>query len=96
MCIRDRVYGERAGVPRKPDPTAALGVAAELGVAPAECAFIGDTAVDVRTARAAGMVAVGVSWGFRDAEELVSHGAQVIAPTVPALLGALVPAVLDR
>ncbi|WP_239576319.1 HAD family hydrolase [Archangium primigenium] len=90
------VYGERAGVPRKPDPTAALGVAAELGVAPAECAFIGDTAVDVDTARAAGMVAVGVSWGFRDAEELVSHGAQVVAPTVQALLGALVPAVLDR
>ena len=83
------VYGERPGVPRKPDPTAALAVAAELGVAPGECAFIGDTAVDVDTARAAGMVAVGVTWGFRDVAELRAHGAQVIVHTAEELLAAL-------
>ncbi len=83
------VYGEREGVPRKPDPTAALGLAAELGVAPAECAFIGDTPVDMGTARAAGMYAVAVGWGFRDGPELRAHGARVLATTSEELLAAL-------
>ena len=79
------VYGERTGVPRKPDPTAALAIAAELGVPPAACAFIGDTAVDMDTARAAGMLGVGVTWGFRDVEELQAHGARALASTAEAL-----------
>lgn len=83
------VYGERAGVPRKPDPTGALGLAAELGVAPAECAFVGDTPIDMGTARAAGMYAVGVCWGFRGAEELRAHGAEALAATAEELLAAL-------
>lgn len=83
------VYGERAGVPRKPDPTGALGLAAELGVAPAACAFVGDTPIDMGTARAAGMYAVGVCWGFRGAEELRAHGAEALATTAEELLAAL-------
>lgn len=86
------VYGERAGVPRKPDPTSALGVAAELEVGPGDCAFIGDTAVDMDTARAAGMYGVGVTWGFRDVEELQAHGARVLARTADELLQALLGA----
>ncbi len=86
------IYGERAGVPRKPDPTAALGIAAELGVEPGDCAFVGDTAVDMDTARAAGMYAVGVTWGFRDVEELQSHGARALARTSDELLQALLGA----
>ncbi|NMO20449.1 HAD family hydrolase [Pyxidicoccus fallax] len=82
------VYGERPGVPRKPDPTAALGIAAELGVAPASCGFVGDTAVDMETARAAGMYGVGVTWGFRS-EELHAHGARAVATTADELLAAL-------
>ena len=85
----DAVYGERDGVPRKPDPTAALGIAAELDVKPEHCAFIGDTAVDMDTARAAGMYGVGVTWGFRDVEELQAHGARVLARTADELLQAL-------
>jgi phosphoglycolate phosphatase len=83
------IYGERVGVPRKPDPTAALGIAAELGVEPGDCAFIGDTAVDMDTARAAGMYGVGVTWGFRDVAELQAHGARVLAHTADELLQAL-------
>lgn len=74
----DQVRGERSGVPRKPDPTAAFDLARELGVPPEACAFVGDTAVDMDTARAAGMFAVGVLWGFRSKEELVNHGARVL------------------
>ena len=83
------VYGERAGVPRKPDPTAALALAAELGVPPAACAFIGDTPIDMGTARAAGMYAVGVTWGFRSVEELRAHGVQALASTADELLEVL-------
>jgi phosphoglycolate phosphatase len=85
----DAVYGERDGVPRKPDPTAAREIAAELGVKPEHCAFIGDTAVDMDTACAAGMYGVGVTWGFRDEAELQSHGARVLARTSDELLQSL-------
>lgn len=69
------VRGERAGVPRKPHPAAAVEIAAALGVAPADCTFVGDTAIDMKTAVAAGMTAVGVLWGFRGRDELVAAGA---------------------
>lgn len=74
----DPVFGERAGVPRKPDPSGALEVAARLGVAPASVVYLGDTPTDVRTALAAGMKAVGVAWGFRDAAELAEAGATAV------------------
>ena len=80
------IYGERAGVPRKPDPTSALGVAR------GDCAFIGDTSVDLDTARAADMYGVGVTWGFRDEEELLKHGARALARTPDELLQTLVGA----
>jgi phosphoglycolate phosphatase len=85
------VYGERPGVARKPDPAAALALAVELGASPAACAFVGDTPVDMKTARAAGMHAVGVTWGFRDAAELSAHGAQALARGADELWRALQP-----
>ena len=85
----DLVLGARPGVPLKPDPAAALRAAALLGVAPEAVAFVGDSAVDMRTAVAAGMRAVGVSWGLRGREELLDGGAQVIADRPADLLAAL-------
>ena len=70
------LYGQRPGVPKKPDPAAALAIAAELGLDPAEVLYLGDTATDMHTARAAGMEAVGVLWGFRSADELRAAGAR--------------------
>jgi len=70
------VRGAREDVPLKPDPTAALAIAEVLGVAPARFLYLGDTATDMRTARSAGMIAVGALWGFRDRDELVAAGAQ--------------------
>lgn len=83
------VRGERKGVPRKPHPQAALEIAQVLGVAPGETAFVGDTAIDMKTAVAAGMKAVGVLWGFRDRVELLGAGAQVLASNGEELLAAL-------
>ena len=74
----DIIRGALPGVPLKPDPAAALAIAAELGVPASACAFVGDTTIDMRTARAAGMFAVGALWGFRTAEELTESGADVL------------------
>jgi len=85
----DIVRGALPGVPLKPDPAPALAIAAELGVAPAACAFVGDTSIDMLTARAAGMCAVGARWGFRTAEELRSSGADILAASPTDILSLL-------
>ncbi|MBI3185856.1 MAG: HAD family hydrolase [Myxococcales bacterium] len=72
------VGGSRPELPRKPDPSQALEVARTLGVDPRRCAFVGDTPIDMETARAAGMYPVGVLWGFRGREELSRSGAKAL------------------
>lgn len=72
----DLVFGQREGVPKKPDPAGALDIAERLDIVPSRFLYLGDTSIDMRTAVAAGMVPVGVLWGFRDKEELVSNGAK--------------------
>lgn len=72
------VRGERVGVPRKPDPTAALELAREMRLSPERIGFVGDTAVDIGTARRAGMVPIGVLWGFRGRAELSGAGAEIL------------------
>jgi phosphoglycolate phosphatase len=72
------VYGERYGIPKKPDPAAAVEISGILGVRPDECLYLGDTGVDMTTAVSAGMFAVGVLWGFRKADELLANGANML------------------
>ena len=83
------VYGERTGIPRKPDPSGALEIAQKLGVQPCECLYLGDTGVDMKTAVSAGMYPVGVLWGFRKAEELAADGARVLIADPAATLDLL-------
>lgn len=83
------VFGERQGVPKKPDPAGALEIAELLGVSPKDCLYLGDTGVDMKTAVAAGMYPVGVLWGFRKAEELVASGARLLAADPAAILDLL-------
>lgn len=68
----DTVVGEREGIPKKPDPRGALEAAKEMGVAPENCLYFGDTNTDMETGRNAGMDTVGVLWGFRGREELAA------------------------
>ncbi len=64
--------------PRKPKPDAALFIAKQLNVSPEKMLYLGDTGIDMRTACAAGMFPVGVTWGFRKREELEEYGAKLI------------------
>jgi phosphoglycolate phosphatase len=70
------VFGSRPGVPNKPDPTTAVAIAEQHGISPGDWLYLGDTATDMETAGRAGMIAVGVLWGFRGADELRAAGAR--------------------
>jgi len=72
------VMGARAGYPLKPDPAVALWIGDRLGVVPERIAYVGDSRVDMLTAVAAGMIAVGAAWGFRTRDELIESGATVV------------------
>lgn len=74
--VFDTVQGQRAGVPRKPDPAMAWKACEAMGTRAEECLYFGDSDVDMQTAAAAGMTAVGVLWGFRERKELVENGAR--------------------
>lgn len=68
----DAVLGQRSGIPHKPDPTGALEIAARWDVAPAACIVIGDSTMDIETARSAGMESIAVAWGFQDHAQLIA------------------------
>lgn len=83
------VRGVIPGRPIKPHPGSVLDVLDALGTAPGETALIGDSEVDMITAGAAGLLAVGVAWGFRDPLLLLTHGATSIAGTASEIPGLL-------
>ena len=74
----DWVQGQQEGIPRKPDPYAAIQIAEKFGVKPEECVYIGDSEVDVATGTAARMKTLGVTWGFRSVEQLIEAGATIL------------------
>ena len=65
------VLGNREGLAHKPDPAGALEIAATLGIAPENCVLIGDSTMDLDTARNAGMPSIAVTWGYHDRERLL-------------------------
>jgi len=83
------VCGQKANVPSKPDPAAALQIARELEIPPADFLYVGDTSTDILTASAAGMFPVGVAWGFRPRAELEQAGAKLVIEHPKELLGLL-------
>lgn len=74
----DYVAGEKTGIPRKPDPAGVIRILDELQIHPEECLYFGDTNTDMKTGLGAGLSTVGVTWGFRDREELESFHPQYI------------------
>ena len=72
------VYGQREGVAIKPDPAIVADILNDTGISRADTIYIGDSGVDMQTARNAEVESIGVSWGFRSVEELIDNGAEHI------------------
>lgn len=72
------VMGQSDDFPVKPDPASALYIARQIGLPPSAFLFVGDSAVDMQTAAAAGMHSVGVAWGFRGPKELENNGCRTL------------------
>ena len=85
--LLDAVEGDRPGVPRKPDPAHVRILLEKLGVPPEETVYLGDSGVDMQTAKNAGVLPVGVLWGFREKDELLENGAKVLLLHPSELLG---------
>ena len=82
----DTFEGDRPGVPRKPDPAHVRIVLEKMGVMPEETVYLGDSGVDMQTAVNAGTLPVGVLWGFREKDELIENGAQILLSKPSELL----------
>jgi phosphoglycolate phosphatase len=74
----DYAVGERDGIARKPAPDSVNEVLKKSGVSRENAVYIGDSDVDIMTAKNAGMDCIGVEWGFRGRKFLMEHGAEVI------------------
>ncbi len=85
----DAAAGEREGVRRKPAPDAVDAVLAALNISREDAVYIGDSDVDIETARNASMPCLSVAWGFRPVDFLEKHGAQQIVKTPYELLDIL-------
>lgn len=81
----DYVAGEKEGVARKPAPDGVYAALAALGVKRENALYIGDSEVDVQTAKNAGLPCIAVSWGFRDEDVLWANGAVCVVNTVREL-----------
>ncbi len=79
------ICGNREGVPLKPDTALVDIILEKAGVERNRVAMVGDSGVDIQTARNAGITSVGVSWGFRSVEELKENRADYIVSSVEEL-----------
>ena len=80
------VYGQRDNVPRKPDPAGAIEIAAVMNLEPEKILFVGDSENDILTAQAAGMIPVGVAWGYGRLETETAGGDYLIIDEPSELL----------
>jgi len=68
------IYGQRVGIPKKPDPTALISICEEISLTPSDVMYVGDSTVDLETSKGAGTLGIGVTWGYHDKERLVPYG----------------------
>lgn len=95
LCARyfdglfDLAVGEREGIRRKPAPDAIVRVLKTLGCDPGKAVYVGDSEVDIETARSAAVPCISVAWGFRNRAALLKSGASVIVSDAKELLARL-------
>ena len=81
----DYTVGESEEVPKKPDPTGTLLIMDKLGADRETTLYVGDSGVDIQTAKNAGLEMLAVSWGFRSRRDLIEGGATQIVDSVQEL-----------
>lgn len=74
----DCIQGQIDGVPIKPDPAGVFQILKVIDTQPEETLYLGDTATDMKTGKAAGLLTIGALWGFRDRTELENGGADSV------------------
>lgn len=74
----DPIVGICQGRKAKPDPESTLGILKQWQLPPSKVIFVGDSEIDVQTALAAGVTPIGCEWGFRDAEQIIAAGAEIL------------------
>ena len=79
------IEGNREGAPLKPNPEIIHNILRIAGLEPRDAVMVGDSGIDIRTAIAAGIDSIGVSWGFRFADELYAAGATTVVTTTEEL-----------
>ena len=79
------IEGNRDGAPLKPNPEIIHNILRIADLEPCDAVMVGDSGIDIRTAIAAGIDSIGVSWGFRFADELYAAGATTEVTTTEEL-----------
>lgn len=82
----DVAIGETEGIRRKPAPDTVNEALRQLGTTASDAVYIGDSDVDIATARNAGMPCISVTWGFRDRDFLLAHGATTLVDSPMEIL----------
>ncbi|PKQ63052.1 HAD family hydrolase [Labilibaculum filiforme] len=82
----EMVIGAGGDIPKKPNPKGAILISTKMRISPEELIYVGDSGIDMQTAENSGMYAAGVLWGFRDMEELLENGANVLVENPMDLL----------
>ncbi|MBU3131404.1 HAD family hydrolase [Clostridium gasigenes] len=86
----DIVFGQRKNYQVKPNPETIFEVMNEFKLEKEECVYVGDSNVDMQTAKNAEVKSIGVSWGFRGRKELEQSGANIVVDTVEELRSVLI------
>ncbi|MDD6327752.1 MAG: HAD family hydrolase [Eubacteriales bacterium] len=83
----DAVAGEKQDVRKKPAPDMVNNILKSLNLTAHDAVYIGDSEVDIQTAKNSNMDCIAVDWGFRTREDLIQAGANVIVSTPDEILG---------
>jgi phosphoglycolate phosphatase len=85
----DAIYGDVKGRPRKPDPACAWEILADLGLTTRDTIMVGDSEIDIETAKASECFSVGVTWGYRPRSVIENSGAKCLIDKPEELLALL-------
>ena len=80
------IQGKKRGIPPKPDPFSLNRIINIVNSEKRQCVYAGDSEVDIRTGKNAGVVSAGVLWGYREKSALVNEGAEIIVDKPSSLI----------